>query len=143
MTSRALIAEVFTRFLYPLLILASVWVLFRGHNAPGGGFIGGLLAVVASSAYALAFNSSLALRRLPLAPARLAGCGVLLALLSGFPAIIQDLPYLTHRWISFSLGTFELSLSTVMLFDLGVYLAVWGAIGGICLALVNSIEEAV
>ena len=141
MTSRALIAEVFMRILYPLLLLASLWVLWRGHNVPGGGFIGGLLAVAATAAYALVFNSGRAVQRLPLAPVYLTASGVLLAILSGVPALLQRLPFLTHRWISIPLGVAELPLSTVMLFDLGVYLAVWGAIGGYCLGLIGAIEE--
>jgi multicomponent Na+:H+ antiporter subunit B len=48
---------------------------------------------------------------------------------------------MTHPWITLSLGFFEVPLSTVMLFDLGVYLAVWGALGGYCLLLVQAIEE--
>lgn len=142
MTPRALIAEVFVRGLYPLLLLASLWVLVRGHNAPGGGFIGGLLAVAASAAWALVFDADDARRRLPLAPAALAALGVLLALASGLPALVAGLPYLTHLWVTLSLGVAELPLSTVLLFDLGVYLCVWGAIGGYCLALVGASEEA-
>ena len=141
MTARALIAEVFLRLLYPLLLLASLWVLLRGHNAPGGGFIGGLLAVAASAAYALTFDATRALRRLPLGPERLAALGVLIALLSGLPALLNDLPFLTHLWITLPLGVTDLPLSTVMLFDLGVYLCVWGALGGYCLALIRSIED--
>ncbi len=142
MTPRALIAEVFVRFLYGTLLLASLWVLLRGHNAPGGGFIGGLLAVTASAAYALTFDAARALRRIPLGPVRLSAFGVLLALLSGLPALLQGLPFLTHLWITLPLGFSELALSTVMLFDLGVYLCVWGALGGYSLALVQSVEGA-
>ena len=141
MTRRALIAEVFMRFLYPLLLAASIWVLLRGHNAPGGGFIAGLLAVAASAAYALVFDAGQALQRLPLAPVRLAAGGVLLALLSGLPALCQGRPFLSHPWLSFGLAGFEIPFSTVMLFDLGVFLAVWGALAGYCLKLVASIEE--
>jgi multicomponent Na+:H+ antiporter subunit B len=141
MTSRALIAEVFIRALYAVLLFASAWFLLRGHNAPGGGFIGGLLAVAASSAYALVLGSREALRRLPLGPLPLAAFGVLLALLSGLPAMLIGRPFLTHLWFSVPLGVTELPLSTVLLFDLGVYLCVWGAIGGYCLALVGEIEE--
>ena len=141
MTSRALLAEVFMRFLYVVLLVASLWVLVRGHNSPGGGFIGGLLAVTASAAYALVFSSAEALRRLPLGPVRLAACGVLLALLSGLPAVFGGLPFLTHQWVTWPVGGLELSLSTVMTFELGVYLCVWGAIGGYCLDLIRTSEE--
>lgn len=141
MSPRALIAEVFVRWLYPLLLIASVWVLLRGHNAPGGGFVGGLLAVTASAAWALCFSADAALRRLPLAPPPLASLGVLLAVLSGLPATFAGQPFLTHLWVTVPLGITELPLSTVILFDLGVYLAVWGAFGGYCLALLASVEE--
>lgn len=141
MTPRALIAEEFMRLLYPLLLIASLWVLLRGHNAPGGGFIGGLMAVAASAAYALVFSAARALRRLPLVPVRLAGLGALLALLSGLPAALLGKPFLTHLWVTLPLGFFDLPLSTVILFDLGVYLSVWGAIGGYCLGLVEAVEE--
>ncbi|MDT8441976.1 MAG: MnhB domain-containing protein [Desulfuromonadales bacterium] len=138
MTTRPLIAEVLVRWLYPLLLLASVIVLLRGHNQPGGGFIGGLLAVVASSALALVFTTGRAERLLPLDPVRLTACGVLLALGSGLPALAAHVPFLTHLWADLPFG---LPLSTVLLFDLGVYLAVWGALGGFCLALIRSREE--
>lgn len=141
MTGRALIAEVFMRLLYPLLLTASLWILLRGHNEPGGGFIAGLVAVAASSAYALVFGSGAALRRFPLDPLHLAGGGVLLTLMSGLPALLKGLPFLTHLWISVPLGVVNLPLSTVMLFDLGVYLCVWGSLGGYGLGLVGIIGE--
>ena len=140
MISRGHITEVFVRGLYPWLLVASIWILLRGHNAPGGGFIGGLMAVATSASYALVFNSEKALKRLPLAPLSLAGSGILLALMSGLPAIFQGLPFLSHPWGTVSVGGVEFSASTVMLFDLGVYFAVWGAMGGVCLLLIKSIE---
>lgn len=138
MTSRAVILEVAVRGLYPLMLLASVWLLLRGHNAPGGGFVGGLVAVSASAVYAIAFDVERARQRLPLQPPSLAAAGVLLALASGLPALLPGLPYLTHPWITVSLGVTDLPLSTVMLFDLGVYCAVWGAVGGYCMELLGA-----
>lgn len=138
MTSRAVILEVAVRGLYPLMLLASVWLLLRGHNAPGGGFVGGLVAVSASAIYAIAFDVERARQRLPLRPPSLAAAGVLLALASGLPALLPGLPYLTHPWITVSLGVTDLPLSTVMLFDLGVYCAVWGAVGGYCMELLGA-----
>ncbi len=141
-TPRAVLAEVLVRVLYVALLLASLWTLLRGHNAPGGGFIGGLLAVAASASYALTFDAARARRRLPLGPTRLAGCGVLLALLSGLPAWMLGRPFLTHVWLTLPLGFADVPLSTVLPFDLGVYLCVWGALGGYCLELVEAVEEA-
>jgi multicomponent Na+:H+ antiporter subunit B len=81
MNNRVVILESAARLLYWLILLASVWVLLRGHNEPGGGFIGGLVAVSASILWAVAHGSDAAARRLPLRARRcvLAGVGVLLA----------------------------------------------------------------
>jgi len=141
MTPRAVILEVFVRGLYPLMLLASVWLLLRGHNAPGGGFIGGMVAVAATATLAVANGAEHAQRRMPLGPMRLAAAGVLLSLASGLPAWIAGSAYMTHLWASLPLGFTQLKVSTVMLFDLGVYAAVWGALGGLC-AQVVSLDEA-
>lgn len=140
MTGRALLFEVALRGLYPAILVASLWLLLRGHNAPGGGFVGGLVAVSATAAYAIAFGAQRARRRMPLGPQRLAAAGVLLALASGLPALLLGLPYLTHPWTTLPLGVTELPLSTVMLFDLGVYACVWGSVGGYALALLAAQE---
>jgi multicomponent Na+:H+ antiporter subunit B len=140
MTSRPLLFELAVRALYPLMLAASLWLLLRGHNAPGGGFVGGLVAVSASAVYAIAFGARAARRRMPLGPSGLAAAGVLLSLASGLPALAAGLPYLTHLWWFVPLGFAELPLSTVIAFDLGVYAAVWGAVGGYCLALIAGRE---
>ena len=62
---------------------------------------------------------------------------MLLALASGLPALLAGRPYLSHYWGSL----LEVKLSTVMLFDLGVFLAVWGALAGFILALLAAREE--
>lgn len=140
MNHDVVILRLATRLLYPIILLASVWVLLRGHNAPGGGFIGGMLAVAATSLMALGIDSASALRRLPGGALPLACGGVLLALLSGLPGLFSG-AYMTHLWTTLPLGFTELKLSTVLLFDLGVYLAVWGSLGGIC-AHALAIDEA-
>ncbi|NDP48839.1 MAG: hypothetical protein GZ085_10740, partial [Sulfuriferula multivorans] len=105
------------RPLYWLLLAAALWVLLRGHNEPGGGFIGGLLAVAGSSLIAIILGAPAAQRLQPLAPLPLAMAGVGLAVLSGLVGTLSGLPFLTHLWT-------DLGLSTVMLFDLGVFFAV-------------------
>jgi multicomponent Na+:H+ antiporter subunit B len=127
---RLLVLDRVSRPLYPLLLLAALAVLLRGHNAPGGGFIAGLIAVTASALWAFARGQRAAERRLPLrSPVRLAGAGVLLVVLSGLPGVLAGGAFLTHLWA----GPF----STVMLFDLGVALAVWGALTGYVLPLLG------
>lgn len=139
MTSRALILEVVVRALYPFMLLLSLWVLLRGHNAPGGGFIGGLVAVAATAVLAVSRGSRHALGRLPLPPLELAATSALLSLASGLPALAVGAPYMTHLW--FELPVASVSLSTVQLFDFGVYGAVWGALGGLSSKIVGLDEE--
>ncbi len=132
MTPRSALLRLAVRWLYPAMLAASLWILLRGHHQPGGGFIGGMVAVAASSLLAIAEGSRVAQRRLPFGPVRLAALGGLASLVSGLPALALGRPYLTHLWIELSLGLVRLPVSTVMLFDLGVYAVVWGALGGLC-----------
>ena len=125
------------RPLYWLLIVAALWLLLRGHNEPGGGFIAGLVAVAASSLLAITRDVAAARRWQPLAPVPLAMLGVGLAALAGLPGVLVlgGQPFLTHLW----LGT--TSLSTVLIFDLGVLCAVWGALTGFIYPLLDTRRE--
>ena len=124
------------RLLQPVILIASVWLLLRGHNAPGGGFIGGMVAVSATALVAATHGSEAALRGLPLGAMRLTCLGVFIALVSGLPSLFGGMPYMTHLWGEL-LGV---KVSTVLIFDLGVYLSVWGGLGGICAAALG-LEE--
>ena len=138
MSPRPVMLDVVARPLYWVILLASLWVLFRGHNEPGGGFIGGLVAVSASVLWAIARGSDAASRRLPLgSPMKLASVGVGVGVLSGLPALWQGESFLTHWWGEVPLGLTDLTVSTVLLFDIGVYLCVWGALAGYALALLG------
>jgi multicomponent Na+:H+ antiporter subunit B len=95
------------------------------------------VAVAATAALAIVLGPSRARRRLPLAPVGLAATGVGLALLSGLAAPLLGRPYLTHLWATVPLGFTELKVSTVLVFDLGVLLAVWGTLSGYVLALLS------
>ena len=141
MTPLAVILDVFVRALYPLMLAASVWILLRGHNEPGGGFIAGLVAVAATAMLAVARGAEVALRRMPLGPQRLAAAGVLLSLASGLPALAQGEAFLTHLWATVPLGVTDLKVSTVLAFDVGVFAAVWGALGGLSASMVGLDEE--
>lgn len=140
MTPRAVLLEIVIRALYPGMLVVSVWILLRGHNEPGGGFVGGMIAVAATAVLAVAAGSARALQRLPLGAVGLTSTGVLVALLSGLAAAGYGLPFMTHLWGTLPLGWTRLDVSTVLLFDLGVYLAVWGALGGLAAHMI-AIDE--
>lgn len=113
-----------SRLLLPLTVAFSIYLLWRGHNEPGGGFVGGLIAAAGCTLHALA-NGRDALERLIRAtPKAIAGTGLLLAIASGVPALAFGTPFLTHRWTF--VGDF--AIGTALLFDIGVYLTVVGAV---------------
>jgi len=142
MTSRSLMLEYVARTAYWLMLLASVWILLRGHNAPGGGFIAGLVAVAATALMAIVYGVDDARRRLPLQPLQLAVAGVLLALISGLPGAWDGNPFPTPQWWSIEVGSNVFKLSTVIMFDIGVFAAVWGAFATYLFALLDDQGEA-
>jgi multicomponent Na+:H+ antiporter subunit B len=119
----------------------SIFVMLRGHNEPGGGFIGGLIAASAIAILGIATGPSAVRRALKADPLAYAGFGVVLAGLAGFVSIFYDVPYLTGLWAYFELGEGEIALSTPVFFDIGVYLVVFGTISAVALALEEEGEE--
>ncbi len=97
---------------------------WRGHNEPGGGFVGGLIAAAGLIVYGFPRGVDPVRRLLRISPVSLLGIGLLFAILSGIPSLLQQRPFLTHLWIN-PLG---FPLGTPMLFDLGVYCVVVGAV---------------
>jgi multicomponent Na+:H+ antiporter subunit B len=119
-----------------LMIIFSVFVTLRGHNSPGGGFIGGLLAASGVALYALAFGIEAARRMLRLHPLTIAALGLIVSALSGMASALYGVPYMTGLW--FDIG---IPVSTVMSFDIGVYLVVVGAFSSILLTLEEREDE--
>lgn len=139
MKSGTLILYAATRFLMPLQLLFSVFLLLRGHDEPGGGFIAGLVASGAFSLYLFTFGSELTRDLMRIDPRSLIGVGLLLGVLSAFPALLQGQPLLTSQWWLLPLpGGVELKLSTPLIFDLGVYLTVIGTVMTFVVALAES-----
>ena len=122
-------------YLTSLMVLFSIFVLLRGHNEPGGGFIGGLIAASAFAIYGIACGAVEVRRAFYFHPMAISGFGLLLAALSGALSFAYGVPFLTGLWTSIDLFGPPIDLSTVMLFDIGVYLVVVGSITSIALAL--------
>jgi multicomponent Na+:H+ antiporter subunit B len=123
----------------PLLLLFAVFLLLRGHNQPGGGFVGGLVVAASFVLYAIAFGVDAARRALLVQPSRLLGIGLLVALLSGLPGVIGGDPFMTAVWTSFDTGSTVIDLGTPLLFDIGVFLAVIGVVLTIVLTLADAV----
>ncbi|NLG98141.1 MAG: Na+/H+ antiporter subunit B [Chloroflexi bacterium] len=134
----SLILRIAARFLMPLLLLFSVFLMIRGHNQAGGGFAGGLVAGAAFALYSLAYNSTEARNLLSFSPLLLIAVGIFLAAFSGVIGLLAGQPFLTGIWTTVnlpSLGAIE--VGTPVLFDIGVYLLVFG----ITLTIIFSLEE--
>jgi len=138
---RTLIFRTAAPYLTALMLLFSVFVLLRGHNEPGGGFIGGLIAASAFAIHGIAFGVPTVRRALHFHPIAISGFGLLLAALSGLVSLVFEVPFLTGLWVSPSLLGVTLDLSTVMVFDIGVYLVVVGSITSIALGLEDREED--
>ncbi|WMT87979.1 Na+/H+ antiporter subunit B [Pelagibacterium sp. 26DY04] len=118
-----------------LMLVFSVFVLLRGHNEPGGGFIGGLIGASGLLIYGIAMGVEATRKALRVHPLSLAGLGVVLAAISGLMSLAVDVPFLTGLWWIFEVDGSEIALSTPLIFDIGVYAVVVGAFGTIGLAL--------
>ena len=132
---RTLIFRTVAPYLTSLMVIFSIFVLLRGHNEPGGGFIGGLIAASAFAIYGIACGVSPVRRALYFHPMGLAGFGLLIASLAGVLSVFFGVPFMTGLWAYVPLFGDELALSTVLVFDIGVYFVVVGAITSIALAL--------
>ena len=119
-----------------LMVAFSAFITLRGHNSPGGGFIGGLLAASGIALHALAFGVAPTRRMLRVHPLSIAATGLILSAASGLVSALYGVPYMTGLW--FDIG---IDVSTVMSFDIGVYLVVTGAFSSILLALEERDDE--
>jgi multicomponent Na+:H+ antiporter subunit B len=134
----SLILRTTTRFLLPLLLLFSVFLLLRGHNDPGGGFVAGLVASAAFALYAIAYDVKSARQMLRFDPKTIIGLGLSLAIGSGLLGLLRGQPFLTGQWVYLDwFGNSTLKIGTPLIFDLGVYLVVLGVMLSIILTLME------
>jgi multicomponent Na+:H+ antiporter subunit B len=130
----SLIVRSSKRFLLPLMLLFSAFLLVRGHNEPGGGFVGGLIAATAFALVLLSDGLEAARRLLRVAPLTLVATGLTVALASGVPALLQGRPYMTGVWLGVPLPVVG-KIGSPVVFDVGVYLVVLGIVLTILFAL--------
>lgn len=124
---KSLIVQTTIRALLPLVLLFSIFLLVRGHNDPGGGFVGGLAASAAITLYAFTFGVGQTRSLLHVRPFILAATGLAIATLSGVFAVPVGLPFLTGLWTPENTPVVG-AIGTPLLFDAGVYCAVLGVV---------------
>lgn len=123
-------------FLTSLMVIFSIFVLLRGHNEPGGGFIGGLIAASAVAIYGIACGVAPVRRALYFHPISISASGLLMATLSGLASLVPNVPFLTGLWWFPKIAEgVKTAISTPLFFDIGVWLVVVGSISAIALSL--------
>ena len=126
-TKPPLLMAVVSRPLLPLALMVGIYLMLRGHNAPGGGFIAGLVVGIALVMQYLASGVEWTQRRLRLDYFALIGLGLTLALLTGVASWVVGYPFMTTTFTYLNwpvVGKFE--VASAMVFDLGVFLTVVG-----------------
>lgn len=116
------------RFLFFLVNVFALYLLLRGHNLPGGGFIAGLATAISLILLSLAIGLEELHRVIRFDPVRLAAAGLAVATLTGTAPLFLDRPFLEHFNFHFERTPLvgELHVGTPLVFDVGVYLVVVG-----------------
>jgi multicomponent Na+:H+ antiporter subunit A len=139
-TRDSIILSTAARSLVPLMTLFSFFLLLRGHNEPGGGFTGGLIAASAFALFIIAYDVAHARSMLRVEPQTLMGVGLLIALFSGIPALFQGKPFMTGIWLPQKIPVIG-KLGTPLIFDVGVYFLVLGIVLTIIFNLAEGAER--
>nr|WP_306455203.1 Na+/H+ antiporter subunit A [Leucobacter musarum] len=139
---RSILLEVVVRLIFHGLIILSIYLLLTGHNTPGGGFAGGLVAGLALVARYLAGGRHELGATVPLDAGRILGTGLAIAVSMAFLPMLFGQSALASAWVDVDLGVFgTLPLVTSTLFDVGVYLVVFGLILDVLRSLGAEIDE--
>ncbi|MEM7613927.1 MAG: hydrogen gas-evolving membrane-bound hydrogenase subunit E, partial [Pseudomonadota bacterium] len=120
---------VLTRVIMPVVMMVGFYIFLRGHNEPGGGFIAGLVVSIGVVMQYMASGFTWASARLRYPYHGVIGAGVLIAGLTGIGSWFAGKPFMTTAFDYFRIPPFnEFELATALLFDLGVFLSVVGAV---------------
>lgn len=123
----AYLLQIAERYVRWFLLTIAIIALLRGHNLPGGGFIGGLLAALSVVFRGLAYHPQYARDRLLMSPDRYLGLGLLIIIISLLPGLLFSEPFMTGYWLTIPLpADLSLKLGTPFLFDVGVFFVVIG-----------------
>ena len=123
----SVILQLATPYVRSLLVFFAFIALLRGHNNPGGGFIGGLLAALSIVFYSFAYDWRQIQNKLIIKPKGYIALGLAFVLSSFLPSLFKSEVLMKGVWISIPMGIFgELELGSPLLFDTGVFMGVIG-----------------
>jgi multicomponent K+:H+ antiporter subunit A len=132
------IPAVLARLLFPMAALVSIYFLLRGHNAPGGGFVGGLVMATAIIVQYMVSGTVWVEARLRIHPQIWIAFGLLAAAAAGFGAWLESRSFLTALATDVHLPLIgDVHVSSILVFDLGVYMLVVGATALMLVALAH------
>jgi multicomponent Na+:H+ antiporter subunit B len=137
---RSYILQITVDWLQPLLLLFSLFLLLRGHNAPGGGFSGGLVAGSAFILAALARGTQHVLQQLPCSPPFLVRSGLFCALTAGLLPLLFGQSAFSALWIEPKIPVIG-TAGSFLLFDAGVYLLVMGFVVGVLVQMARDVHD--
>ncbi|MFO7786626.1 MAG: Na+/H+ antiporter subunit B [Halospina sp.] len=140
--ANTLILRTAALLLVPMQLLFSVFLLLRGHDEPGGGFIAGLVASGAVVLFLFSYGLSATRELLRVDPRDFLGVGLLIGLASIVPSLVLDQAAMAAQWWEIPLpGGGYYKFSTPLIFDVGVYLTVIGSILTMVVGLSESEES--
>ncbi|QRZ61697.1 Na+/H+ antiporter subunit A [Rothia sp. ZJ932] len=142
--ARSLLLEVMTRLLFHTLLIISLYMLVAGHNLPGGGFAGGLLAGLAFTIRYLAGGGAELSSSVPFSAGTFLGTGLAIATLYAVAPLFAGDPVFTSYVWDFWLPVFgDVHFASAVIFDIGVYLLVIGLVLDILRSLGEGIDDAI
>jgi len=126
------------RWLFPVIVLLSIYLFLRGHDQPGGGFIAGITLSTGFVLQYLAGGTRWVEDRLRIMPTLWIGIGLMLAVLTGAGAWLFGMPFLTSYFQYLELPILgKVPMASALIFDLGVFVLVVGATVLILIALAH------
>lgn len=136
-----LILRTSMKLIAPLSLLFAAYMTLKGHNEPGGGFIGGLVAASTLVLYRMSDGPRALHRLIPIHPRVLLLIGLMMAVGTGVTPMLWGEPFLRSYTGYLHLGFDSVHLASVMLFDIGVLLVVIGVSIGMIVRLSEEVEE--
>ncbi len=134
----SLILNRITRVVIHILLVFSIFLLLKGHNEPGGGFIAGLMASVSIVLIYITYDIETVKKFMPISYPAMIALGLFFAAGMGLGGVVLGYPFLTQTFDYFQIPFIgEIELATALIFDIGVFLTVVGA----TLLIISSIGE--